>query len=264
MMEVEAISKILEAYPATIAAIAAGIAAIGTVIAFWSNLQNRRQYKDSIQPQLSMSLFEVDYHLYLEIKNTGGLPANNIQIKVKKIRNNGCRNELTLDPLFGMPFELYPCEKVQGGVAIYGASMVSPAFPQIDIDVEYTYSGRIRKVEYSRTVTYACMCSEKVYADVNLDTNEQNQALRTTARAAVRIANYLDGRQVASFDELEILANRSLKDDLANIQLETDNNILSRDETISEAQRNRRPPKVNGRSDVKKSESELTKKEEQT
>ena len=68
MMEIEAISKILEAYPATIAAIAAGIAAIGTVIAFWSNLQNRRQYKDSIQPQLSMSLFEVDYHLYLEIK----------------------------------------------------------------------------------------------------------------------------------------------------------------------------------------------------
>ena len=100
MMEIEAISKILEAYPATIAAIAAGIAAIGTVIAFWSNLQNRRQYKDSIQPQLSMSLFEVDYHLYLEIKNTGGLPANNIQIKVKKIRNNGCRDELTLDPLF--------------------------------------------------------------------------------------------------------------------------------------------------------------------
>ena len=80
----------------------------------------------------------------------------------------------------------------------------------------------------------------------------------------MRIANYLDGRQVASFDELEILANRSLKDDLANIQLEKDNNILSRDETISEALRNRRSPKVNGQPDVKKSESELTKKEEQT
>ena len=93
-MTIEDFINALESYPATIAAIAAVIAAIGVLGAFIANIQSRWQYKDSIQPQLSMSLLEFDYQLYLQIKNTGGQPAKSIVITVKNIRNNGHQNEL--------------------------------------------------------------------------------------------------------------------------------------------------------------------------
>lgn len=244
-MTIEDFINALESYPATIAAIAAVIAAIGVLAAFIANIQSRWQYKDSIQPQLSMSLLEFDYQLYLQIKNTGGQPAKSIVITVKNIRNNGHQNELSIEDLFRMPFELYPEETVQGGIAIYGADISTSAFPQIDIDVSYTYGWRNRKVNYSRSVTYAGRHGEKICADVNLDTKERDQTLRTTARAAVRIANYLDGRQVASFDELEILANRSLRGDLETLGARKGKNVLSRDASIKEAFEHREQPPKN-------------------
>lgn len=234
-MDFNAIANILESYPATVAAIAAVIAAVGVIAAFAANAQNRRQYIDSIQPQLSMALLEFDYQLFLQISNTGGLPARNINITVKKICNNGQQNDLALEDLFRMPFELYPTEKVQGRVAIFGTNMQDTAFPQVEINVAYTYGRMRRKVCYSRTVTYAGQYGEKVCADVHLDTRDQDQALRTTARAAVRLANYFDGRQVTSFDELEILANRSLAGDLESVNRGKIKHILSRSETIQEA-----------------------------
>lgn len=49
----------------------------------------------------------------------------------------------------------------------------------------------------------------------------------------LRTANYLDGCQVAPFDDLNILANKSLHDDMLDIQKENkQSNIQSRDETI--------------------------------
>lgn len=46
--------------PTLIAAISTLIAAITAIIAFYSTQQNRKQYQESIQPQLSMGLIEYD------------------------------------------------------------------------------------------------------------------------------------------------------------------------------------------------------------
>ena len=71
---------VVEQYPATVAAI---VAVVAVIVAVHSNVQSRWQYRDSIQPQLSMSLIEQDYSLYLQIKNTGGLPVKETKITVK-------------------------------------------------------------------------------------------------------------------------------------------------------------------------------------
>lgn len=60
-------------------------------------------------------------------------------------------------------------------------------------------------------------------------------SLKSMARASVRTANYLDGRQVAPFDELNILARCSLKTDLLDVLHKDPETVLSRSETIAEA-----------------------------
>ena len=51
-------------------------------------------------------------------------------------------------------------------------------------------------------------------ADEDIENEKIASDIDKIARASVRIANYLDGHQVAKFDELDILANRSLRNDL--------------------------------------------------
>ena len=46
-----------------VAAISAFIAAISAIAAFVANHQNKKQYKESVQPQLSMSLVEFNSFL---------------------------------------------------------------------------------------------------------------------------------------------------------------------------------------------------------
>ena len=60
-------------------------------------------------------------------------------------------------------------------------------------------------------------------------------SLKSIARASVRTANYLDGRQVVSFDELNILAGCSLRSDLLDELHKEPETVLSRAETIDEA-----------------------------
>ena len=45
-------------------------------------------------------------HLMLRVTNTGRSAAKDVLIKIKRIENNGDRNELELDALFGKEIEL--------------------------------------------------------------------------------------------------------------------------------------------------------------
>ncbi len=45
--------------------------------------------------------------------------AANVKLKIKKLKNNGCNNELMLDDLFKSEFMLYPTEEVQGIIGMY-------------------------------------------------------------------------------------------------------------------------------------------------
>lgn len=209
-MDCISVLQTIEQYPATVATIVAVIA----VVAVRSNTQSRYQYKDSIQPQLSMSLIEQDYLLYLQIKNTGGLPVKEAKITVKNIRNNGDRNELHLDSLFDMQFELFPEETIQGEVAMFGASMANRAFPQIDISVEYKIPGKCKKVAYTRSVTYiGCSPDNRVARAVE----SVNSQLDSVSKSVVRIANYLDGIRLYAFDNLNVLPKKTMREDLDDL-----------------------------------------------
>lgn len=202
---------VVERYPATVAAI---VAVVAVIVAVCSNVQSRWQYRDSIQPQLSMSLIEQDYSLYLQIKNAGGLPVKEATITVKDIRNNGNQNELHLDSLFNMQFELYPEETIQGEVAIFGASQANHAFPQVDISVEYKVPGKSKKVVYTRSVTYiGCDPDNRVARAVE----SVNSQVESASRSVVRIANYLDGIRLYAFDSLNVLPKKTLREDLDDL-----------------------------------------------
>jgi hypothetical protein len=202
---------VIEDYPATVAGV---VAIVAVMVAVCSNIQSRWQYRDSNQPQLSMSLIEQDYSLYLQIKNTGGLPVKEASVTVKSIRNNGDQNELHLDALFNMQFELYPEETIQGEVAMFGASMVNHAFPQIDISVEYKTPGKCKKIVYARSVTYiGCSPDNRVARAVE----NVNSQIESVSRSVVRIANYLDGIRLYAFDNVNVQTEKTLREDMDDL-----------------------------------------------
>ena len=88
--------------------------------------------------------------------------------------------------------------------------------PKITVDVSYLIYGTKTKVQYTRTVTFSKVYDTKIFADVNMDLKDVESSLKATARAAVRTANYLDGNQVSVFDESNILAGKSLQNDMCS------------------------------------------------
>ena len=218
-----------------ISALSALIAAISTVIAFVSNRRSQKHYKESIKPQLSMKLVDFNGFLYLQIKNTGKTVAREISIKPLEIKNNGDNDHTpNTDGLFSMKFELYPEETVQSEVGMCFQTLTTSAFPQLTLSVEYSIDGVKKKVEYNRTVTYAPAYDTKIIADINVDKREIEHSLKSISRASVRTANYLDGRQIAEFDDLNILAGQTLRNDLKNAIGKDEDPVMTREETLNE------------------------------
>jgi hypothetical protein len=134
-----------------------------------------------------------------------------------------------LDKLFSQTFELYPGETVQAMVAISGENIsTGTLYPKIIVDVSYQIPGRKQRVEYSRTVTFSKIYDPKVHADVNMDLRSIESSLKSTASATVRTANYLDGCQVAEFDEIDLLARKSLRNDMCEV-IETGKKVAVKD-----------------------------------
>lgn len=218
-----------------VAVFSALIAVISTIAAFMANHQSKKQYEESIQPQLSMSLVEINSLLYLRIKNTGQLAAKDVKIRVNGIKNNGNADQLFPDDLFTTEFELYPEEVVQGRVAIYGRNIEQSVFPQVKVSVSYRTDGVKKATTYNRTVTYLAAYTEKIAADVKINTEQMESSLKSIARASVRTANYLDGRQIEPFDEVNIRADCSLRNDLIGVLHDERGKIIDRTESIIEA-----------------------------
>ena len=80
-----------------ISIVAACISLIAVIVSIYYNHKNNKQYLKSLEPLLSFKLLELKSELYLRITNTGKSAANDIAIEIKKIENNGDRNELNLD-----------------------------------------------------------------------------------------------------------------------------------------------------------------------
>lgn len=213
--------------------LAAFISLIAVIVSIYYNHKNNKQYLKSLDPLLSFKLLELKKELYLRITNTGKSAANDISIKIIKIENNGDRNELNLDTLFDKKFELYPDESTQGRIAFWGETICSSAFPKIDITIRYRKGITGKQVYMERTVIFSPSYDNKIYGDFNIDLRELNKNMNVMAKANLRTANYLDGCQVAPFDELNILAHRSLHDDLQSVKEgENESTTMERTEVI--------------------------------
>lgn len=216
-----------------ISVISAVISLVSVGTSIYYNNKNQKQYNRSLEPALSFRLLELNRMLYLQIINTGKSAAQNIKITVKTLENNGSGDGLCLDKLFNKSFDLYAGETTQGCVGMWGENIVDHTFPKLTIDVEYIQYITKKTVCFSRNVIFNPSYAAKVYADVNIDMNEINKNISRIAKANLRTANYLDGCQVAPFDDLNILANKSLHDDMLDIQKgNKQSNIQRRDETI--------------------------------
>lgn len=236
---VEYLSNNNQFFVVLFAGISSSIAALAFFTSIFVNIRtNLKQKKDS-QPQLSMKLECFDNELFLLIKNNGKTPAKNISITLKSIQNNGTHNSNKETLLYGQPFDLYPNEEVQDYVCFYGESMIDNAFPIIYIYVKYKTSDN-KEINYSRSVTYCKAYNKKVYADVNVDLSGISSSLKSISRSAVRTANYLNGQNLASFDEIDILSKTSFRNDLCEaLKGKESQDLQNRDETISEALKGR-------------------------
>lgn len=213
---------------------------IGTVslglLALYQNHKIHEQYIESQEPLLSMSLIREKDILYLVIENNGGIQAEDINIEVLSISNNGIDNQLQLDDLFKLTFQLYPKEKVKGMVAMSRKPIGTKIFPQIRLRVTYTRPDLKRKKVYERTVTYNKIFEQDSIIDSEIVIKNISNDIDKISKANVRIANYLDGHQVGKFDEINILANRSLNNDLVDaIILKQKTPIINRVQTIEES-----------------------------
>lgn len=215
------------------------LAFLGTValgaLALWQNYRFHQYHVESLEPMMSMQLYSLNHTLYLSVKNTGQTEAKDLSIIINNIINNGDK-ELDVDDLFKMTLDLFPNETVQGMIAFDGSNICMNIFPQIEVTISYFRPDIKRKTKILRTVTFNNGYEQKVSADVNIDNNKVEENLGSVARASVRIANYLDGRQIASFDNLNILANKSLHNDMVSaIKTKDEVSVLNRKETIQEA-----------------------------
>lgn len=109
-------------------------------------------------------------------------------------------------------------------------------FPQIRLRVTYTRPDLKRKKVYERTVTYNKIFEQDSIIDSEIVIKNISNDIDKISKANVRIANYLDGHQVGKFDEINILANRSLNNDLVDaIILKQKTPIINRVQTIEES-----------------------------
>ena len=134
--------------------ISAVVAVVSVGISVYYNWKSQKQYLKSIEPALSFKLFRNGHYLFLQIANTGQSPAVDIRVEVKEIINNGSKNELRLDKLFGTDFDLYPTEVTQGQVAFWGENIIEHVFPSVKIYVEYKDKNTDKEMVLNRTIIY--------------------------------------------------------------------------------------------------------------
>ena len=184
------------------------------------------------EPQLSFNLKSIDRILYLKIKNTGFTKANNIRIIIEKIYNNG-KNGLQEDQIFQIPFELASQEEVQGMIGFVDETLLNHSFPYVDIKVSYNKPHWIRSVKYERQVFYFASVEEKIQVDTGLNLRGIDHNIENIHKSTLRLANYFDGAEIASFDELNVMTNNHFQKDMRNLKNDKDSKTYTRDEIIN-------------------------------
>lgn len=209
------------------------IAGLSLLITIIFNIINQHQIVKDNEPQLSFCLKELNGMLYLLVHNVGKTKAIDIKLNIKKINNNNGR-ELLLDDLFKNTFELYPDEKVQGIIAIYGENISNHVFPNIDADITYKKDHIFRRVHYKRKIFFTASADSKIIVNTNYDLQEIEDNISKLHKATLRLANYFDGCEVAPFDELNLIPGRHFQEELVDALDGKKTAKKSREECIKE------------------------------
>lgn len=214
-----------------IASISALIALVALGVTIYSNIKNNKRYINSLKPLLSFEFYQINGMLVLAVKNTGMTEATNIKLKINKLKNNGDNNKLILDDLFKNEFMLYPTEEVQGIIGIYGERIDKEVFPMLDIDISYIQGNDNKGINYSRTISF----KKNIYGRNQLSRIEES--IESISYSNNRIANYIEGRTLFTFDRLNVMPHNSLykdmKDAINNVKRPDENEFVDDDNTKS-------------------------------
>jgi len=181
--------------------------------------------------QLSFSLREYNGLLYLKVINTGKKTAKKIKITINKMHNNGS-NQIIVDPIYKIPFELGAEEVAQGIVGNYEESLAEHVFPYIDIEVKYKNQGTLFYKKYKRKIFFISNTEDIITVKTRLNLENIEHSLNNIHKDNIRLANYFDGCEIAAFDELNIISDNHFQKDMLNIQKSKKSNIYSRTESI--------------------------------
>lgn len=194
------------------------VAIIAVIITIIINIRENRKYINSLKPLLSFSLYEMNGLLLLLVKNNGQSEAKNIRIEVLELKNNANNSELMLDAIFKNTFMLYPTEETQGIIAISGRNIGKDIFPQIKLNISFIEGNDDKKIEYCRTIIF----KRKIEENDRLENIEDS--IESISYSNNRIANYIEGRTLFTFDRMNVIPKSSLykdmKDAFNNIERE--------------------------------------------
>lgn len=190
---------------AVLSLIVAIIAVIVTVII---NIRENKKYINSLKPLLSFSLYEMSGLLILIVKNNGQSEAKNIKIKILELKNNGKNSKLMLDKIFNEEFMLYPTEETQGIIAISGRNIETDIFPQVKLKISFIEGNDNKSIEYCRTIIFKRKISEKEKLE-NIE-----DSIQSISYSNNRIANYIEGRTLFTFDRMNVIPKSSLYKDM--------------------------------------------------
>lgn len=179
-----------------------GVAIVAVIITIVSNIKNNRRYINSLKPILIFKLYEKNGFLILYVKNNGQSEAKNIKINFLSLNND----EVGIDDIFKAEIMLYPSEEIQG-IIMQNNQEKSPT---IRINVKYIQGNDNKLVSYKRSIAY----KKEIQIKDGIDNIAEE--IRSIAYSNNRMANYIEGRTLFKFDELNVMPRSSLYKDLRN------------------------------------------------
>lgn len=191
-----------------IASLSLIVTIIAVIVTIIINVRENKKYINSLKPLLSFSLYEMNGLLLLLVKNNGLSEAKNIKIEVLELKNNGNNSKLMLDAIFSEVFMLYPTEETQGIIAISGRNIETDIFPQVKLSISFVEGNDDKKVEYCRTITFTRKMEEKNRLE-NIE-----DSIESISYSNNRMANYIEGRTLFSFDRMNVIPRSSLYKDM--------------------------------------------------
>ena len=89
-----------------------------------------------------------------------------------------------------------------------------------------------KNVKYDRQVFFNPEKQDNSFTKISDEIKLLNKNIDKLRNPILRIANYLDGHQIAPFDEINLVVDKSIQTDLCDALEHKRNDVISREDTI--------------------------------